>query len=55
MTLERHGALACWKRASGALARCEPWHLTLERPKLTLERRRALGTSEVGRTDMERG
>jgi hypothetical protein len=47
MTLERHGALARWKRAS-----C---HLTLERPKLTLERRRALGTSEVGRIDMERG
>ena len=29
--------------------------VTLERPKLTLEHRRALGTSEVGRTDMERG
>jgi hypothetical protein len=51
MTLERHGAgnerQARWRAAS--------WHLTLERPKLTLERRRALGTSEVGRTDMERG
>jgi hypothetical protein len=45
MTLERHGALAL----------AASWHLTLERPKLTLERRRALGTSEVGRTDMERG
>ena len=29
--------------------------LVLERPSLVLKRRRALGTSEVGRTDMERG
>jgi hypothetical protein len=44
MTLERHGALETSVMSPDTRA-----------PKMTLERHRALGTSEVGRTDMERG
>ena len=53
MALELHGTLARWNRASRH-AGAASWHLTLERPKLTLERRRALEASKVGRIDVIR-